>query len=422
MTPLWLGLDIGTSGVRAAVVDRSGAVVSAVRVPLDRRPLGPGEDANAWWSAARECLVRQTEALDDPSRLVAMAIDGTSGSMVMVDGGGVPVGAALRYDTKGFDAEAERIGCHAPEGSITRGAGSALARFLRLASNAPASARLAHEADFVVAQLTRAVGVSDESNALKTGWDAEARQWPNWFAAAGVPMEALPRVVPVGEPMGTVGAGAARETGLPEGLRVVAGTTDSVAAFLAAGSVAPGTAVTSLGTTLALKIVSPVRIEDASRGVYSHRVGDAWIAGGASNVGGGTIAMHFTADEVAALTPRLDPERDTGLDYVPLPRPGERFPVADAGLAPRLEPRPDDDAEFLQGMLEGIARTERNGYRTLEALGAPYPTRVLTAGGGARNGAWAAIRARMLGVPVEPSPEAEASVGMARLALSRVPA
>lgn len=64
-----------------------------------------------------------------------------------------------------------------------------------------------------------------------------------------------------------------------------AGTTDSIAAFLAAGVDAPGQAVTSLGSTLAIKLLSETRVDDARYGVYSHRLGDSWLVGGASNTG-----------------------------------------------------------------------------------------------------------------------------------------
>jgi len=63
------------------------------------------------------------------------------------------------------------------------------------------------------------------------------------------------------------------------------------------------------------------------------------------------LRRYFDDAALAALTPRLRPGAPTGLDYYPLLRPGERFPVADPALAPRLEPRPADDAEFLQARL-----------------------------------------------------------------------
>lgn len=71
-------------------------------------------------------------------------------------------------------------------------------------------------------------------------------------------------------------------------------------------------------------------------------------AGGASNTGGAVLRRFFDDAALAALTPRLRPDAPTKLGYYPLLRPGERFPIADPALAPRLEPRPADDALFLQ--------------------------------------------------------------------------
>jgi hypothetical protein len=104
------------------------------------------------------------------------------------------------------------------------------------------------------------------------------------------------------------------------------------------------------------------------------------------------------------------------LHFYPLPGPGERFPRNEPNLAPRLTPRPDDDALFLQGLLEGLAAIEWAGYRLLARLGAPYPSRVWTAGGGAANLAWTAIRARLVGVPVVRARHSEAAYGAALLA------
>jgi sugar (pentulose or hexulose) kinase len=117
------------------------------------------------------------------------------------------------------------------------------------------------------------------------------------------------------------------------------------------------------------------------------------------------------------LTPRLDATRRTGLDYYPLPKAGERFPIADATLPPRVTPRPDDDALFFQGLLEGIAAIEALAYDRLRQLGAPPLKRVISIGGGARNPAWTELRRRALGVPVTVAETTEASFGAALLAL-----
>lgn len=74
-----------------------------------------------------------------------------------------------------------------------------------------------------------------------------------------------------------------------------------------------------------------------------------WLVGGASNTGGAVLRQLFTDSELQRLTARIDPSCPSGLDYYPLPSPGERFPVNNPTLQPRMTPRPDDDALFLQG-------------------------------------------------------------------------
>lgn len=132
--------------------------------------------------------------------------------------------------------------------------------------------------------------------------------------------------------------------------------------------------------------------------------------------GGAVLRQFFSDAQLEMLSRRIDPSAPSGLDYYPLLRPGERFPVNDPELAPRLEPRPADDAAFLQGILEGIAGIEARAYRLLAEMGATPVNKVFTAGGGARNAAWSAIRERQLGVPVRSSPNAEAAYGAALLA------
>ncbi|MBE9193828.1 carbohydrate kinase, partial [Synechocystis sp. LEGE 06083] len=87
-------------------------------------------------------------------------------------------------------------------------------------------------------------------------------------------------------------------------------------------------------------------------------------------------------------------------------------------LLPKLEPRPADDVTFLQGLLEGLARIEAQGYAKLQALGATPLTKVLTAGGGAENIIWQTIRQNLLQVPVQKSIQSEAAYGSACLARS----
>ncbi|MDY7016479.1 MAG: FGGY-family carbohydrate kinase, partial [Cyanobacteriota bacterium] len=127
---------------------------------------------------------------------------------------------------------------------------------------------------------------------------------------------------------------------------------------------------------------------------------------------------HFFSNEaLTRLSQQIDPQRESPLDYYPLLKKGERFPLNDPQLPPRLEPRPDNSVEFLHGLLESIARIETQGYRLLQQLGATPLTRVKTAGGGAKNPTWTAIRQRRFRVPVEPAANTDAAFGTALLAM-----
>ncbi len=355
---LYLGIDLGTSGVRCAVVDATGQERAQAQIRY-AAPAQSEADAEDWWRAAEACLDQQMQTLREaglaPSSIRALAIDGTSGSMVLVDEAVRPVTPGLMYSSSGFDAEAEVIARHAEPGSITRGSNSALARMLRLQSHdAQHRARhLCHQADFIAARIMGYAGHSDDNNTLKTGFDPETLLWPAWLEKTGVRTDLLPEVHRVGATIGHPSPAMCSRFGFAPDLAIRAGTTDSIAAFLASGAGEIGEAVTSLGTTLAIKLMSTRRIDDQSRGLYSHRLGNHWLVGGASNTGGGVLLDFFTAEQIATLSEEIAADVPSGLDYYPLSRPGERFPVNDPDFRPRLTPRPASDAAFLHGLLEG---------------------------------------------------------------------
>ena len=133
--------------------------------------------------------------------------------------------------------------------------------------------------------------------------------------------------------------------------------------------------------------------------------------------GGAVLADHFQPNELEALTARIDPSRPTGLDYYPLLRKGERFPIADAERAPKLTPRPADGGIFLQGMLEAMSAIEAEGYAKLAALSGRQLRSLRTVGRGARNPAWTRLRAARIAAPFLPPLSEHAAVGAALLAL-----
>ena len=414
-----IGIDVGTSGCRAVAVAATGEVRAEARAPFPEPEGRDGcreQDPEVWWRAVADCIGRIAADLR-AEPVTALAVDGTSGTLLLTDADGQPCTPGLLYNDRRAVAEARRIAAVAPVESGAHGATSALAKLLYLQPRAGDRVRHAlHQADWIAGRLTGRWGVSDENNALKLGYDPRLRDWPDWLPGLGVPVAWLPRVVAPGRTVGRLAAEVAGALGLPASVEVVAGTTDSVAGVLATGVHDIGDAVTSLGSTLALKVWAEVPVFAPEHGVYSHRLGERWLVGGASNSGGAVLLEYFDRHELDRLTPALRPNRLTGLDYYPLAAPGERFPVADPEWPPRLEPRPADRVDFLQGMLEGITAIERDGYRLLAELGAPYPRRVVTTGRGAANEPWRRMRERALGVPVEQAEHWEAAYGTALLA------
>jgi hypothetical protein len=414
---LVLGIDVGTSGVRVVAVDGDDKIVATAAVamaPPDRDGVRITQEAAIWWEAADRAL-RQLVAAIDPAAVRAIAIDGTSGTVLAVNEQGVPIGPASLYNDTCAPDIAAHIGAIAPNGNAARGATSALGRAIAL-QDRPGIARILHQADWIEARLTGHYDVSDENNALKTGYDPVTRQWPAWIEATGMRPALLPEVVAAGTPIGTITAATAQSFGFDPETLVVAGTTDGCAAFLATGATGLGEGVTSLGSTLVLKLLCAAPLFEPAFGIYSHRIGDMWLAGGASNSGGTALLSFFSSERMKALEPELHPDTPLGLDYYPLPGPGERFPINDPALPSCTEPRPATDAAFFQALLEGVAGVEALGYRRLAELGGPSLTSVRTVGGGAHNAAWSRIRARLLGVKLLPPAHAEAACGAAWLA------
>ncbi|OED41722.1 carbohydrate kinase [Chromatiales bacterium (ex Bugula neritina AB1)] len=407
----YMGIDVGTSGVRALVIDDAANVIDSSRSAMAEH----GEntrDPNVWWQAVQAAISQ----LGNVSAIQSISIDATSGTVLPITADGRPLADALMYNDAVEDPELlGRIAALAPLDTAVHGASSALARAMVLLQN-HSPARVVHQADWIVGQLTGRYDISDESNTLKTGYDPIQRRWPEWLTDNLISGNKLPGVANAGAITGTVQGKAAKQLKLPGNIKVVAGVTDGCASFLATGASNTGDCVTALGTTVTMKMLCDKPLFNAHYGVYSHRIGDRWLAGGASNSGGNVLLNFFTAEEIATLSARIDPQTEGGLGYYPLLKAGERFPHNDADWQPRLTPRPESDTEFLHGMFEGIAAIEALGYNRLAELGAPPPVSMRSVGGGADNPQWTAIRQRHLKTPFIEPLSTEAAMGSAIIA------
>ena len=415
MAALFLGIDFGTSGARGIVIDSTQQIVAQARCdfgPLDRA------SAEAWKRSLRALLT--AIAPNIRSHITRVAINGTSATVLLCDRSNQPLKAPLMYNDASGRAVLPELKEVAPPESPVLSATSSLAKVMWWRKTLPKSVqqqvfRIAHQADWLASLLHGRSPVSDYHNALKLGYAVKQLSYPDWLLALPI-ADWLPPVLAPGEAIAPVSQAIASEYGLPPNCQICAGTTDSIAAFLASGAQSSGEAVTSLGSTLVLKLLSPQAINQSAIGVYSHRLGDLWLVGGASNSGGAVLQQFFSNEELVALSQQIDLSKPIPFDYYPLSQAGERFPINDPDYPPRLEPRPQDDVQFLHGLLGAIARIEATGYQTLENLGAPTLQRVLTAGGGAQNEPWKMLRQQQLQVPVVAATQTEAAYGSAQLA------
>ncbi|KAB1993479.1 hypothetical protein ES319_D13G033300v1 [Gossypium barbadense] len=415
---LYLGMDFGTSGARYALIDKQGTIHAEGKREY---PNYMKEDSLDWALSWKTTLFSLLE--DVPVHLrplvASISLDGTSATTLIIDSKtGEPLAIPYLYNESCPDA-LPLVKSIAPMNHTVCSGSSTLCKLVSWWNNDDSdkkSTMLLHQADWLLWLLHGQLGVSDYNNALKVGYDPEADSYPDWLLSQPY-AQLLPMVKAPGTSIGHLKGDIRTQFGFSEDCIVCTGTTDSIAAFLAARATKPGKAVTSLGSTLAIKLLSTTRIEDARYGVYSHRLDDKWLVGGASNTGGAVLKENFSDEQLEKLSEHINPMEASPLDYYPLKSVGERFPVANPKMEPRLHPRPESDVEYLHGILESIARIEAKAYMLLKDLGATQVDEVFTAGGGAKNDKWTKIRERVLGLPVSRATQTEAAYGAALLAL-----
>ncbi len=422
-----LGIDFGTSGARAVVLSRNDGieavqVVAEAACRFDDKGRWQSDDAGTW----QDCLLRLIGKIapDIRGQIDRVAINGTSATMMLCDRSGRPLTKPLMYNDAIARSAIAEVKALVPPQSPALSATSTLtkAMWLYRTKGGHQSAFdlddsfITHQADWLACLLHGQSSVTDYHNALKLGYDVKALAYPDEMLSSPV-AGWLPKVLEPGEAIAPITSRMSNLTGIPKTCQICAGTTDSIAAFLASGAQKPGEAVTSLGSTLVLKLLSTQPINHQDSGIYSHRLGNLWLAGGASNTGGAVLKQFFSADQLAVLSQEINPSVPSPYDYYPLTEPGERFPINDPDYPPQLTPRPEKDLDFLHGMLDAMARIEALGYQRLHDLGAEPLRRVYTAGGGAKNDAWQALRQKRLGVPVSAAHQTEAAFGTAQLAM-----
>ncbi|CAH0202633.1 Xylulose kinase [Arthrobacter sp. Bi83] len=427
--PLWIGLDLGTQSVRALAVNAAGDVRGAGTRKLTSHRNGPRheQDPEQWWTAVSEAA---SEALHGLERcnVGGVAVDATSGTILLADQRGTPVTPGLMYDDGRAGAETDRVnatGAHVWDelGYKRMQTPWALPKLLWLL-NDPATpstgTRLLHQSDFINERLTGHMVPTDLSSALKTGAHLITEQWPeDVFESLGVPLAMLPSLVRSGTRIGAVSAAAARVTGIPEGTPVISGATDGCAAQLGAGALSVGSWNSVLGTTLILKGVTRNLIQDPLGVVYSHKSPDGdWLPGGASSTGAGVISRDFPGKDLNVLEGLARTREPSPLLTYPLVSSGERFPFAAPAARGFTLGTSADEGDRYAAALQGVAFIERLCFDYLDLLGAPTDGNLVLTGGATKSSYWNQLRADVLGRAVTLPQNAEPALGMAVLAAS----
>jgi sugar (pentulose or hexulose) kinase len=192
-----LGIDVGTSGIRGVIMDKNHhiAVQAAVSLSpgityqamtLHETIIGYSQDPQHWWNTLQtlfSCLAVQF----DLKQITHLALDGTSGTVLLADNQGKPLTPALMYNDQRAVTEAQTISRIAPDDTAAMGATSGLAKVLWLVNhwqkqNSRKSFQfILNQADWLLGKLSGQFGISDHNNALKMGYDAINHCWPPWL-------------------------------------------------------------------------------------------------------------------------------------------------------------------------------------------------------------------------------------------------
>jgi xylulokinase len=421
-----LGIDLGTSGARALVVDAAtGAVVAAhsSEMPLHTpRPLWAEQDPDDWWQATRSAIAGAVGAartsLGGRLELRAAGLSGQMHGVALVDREGLPIGRALLWCDGRTEAECaeitEKVGA---ERLLDLVGNPALPGFSapklvwlrkhRAADLARARACLLPK-DYVRLRLTGeyASEVSDASGTLL--FDVKARRWSRELLdALEIEPSLLPAVHESPVPSGTVTAAVAEALGLPPGLPVVGGGGDQAAGAVGAGIVRAGLLSATIGSSGVVFAHSDTPARDRRVHSFCHAVPGAWHVMGVTQGAGLSLrwlrerlAPGATYDALVAEAATAPPGCD-GLLFAPYLM-GERTPHFDAnargawvGLTYAHQ-----RAHMIRSVLEGVAYSLRDCLDIFTAIGVPG-REVRAAGGGARSALWRDILADVFDRPIE---------------------
>lgn len=429
--PFFLGIDVGTQGARVVLIDANGEQAGEVgeTFKLDKQSLQEQSPAEWWHACLRslKALIAQTKNTVDPHTIIAVSVTSTSGTVIPLNALNEPLHNAIMYSDKRSVKEGELCTQKALQfhnsGYTSFNSSSGLSKIVWFAHTFPLEAqkigKWIHAADFIIGKLSDNWGITDYTNALKSGYDLDKNEWPEYlYTELPLQKEWLPEVVPSGTPIGTLKPGIAAEIGLNMQVQVVAGMTDGCASQIASGAVKVGDWNTTIGTTLVIKGVTVNEIKDPEGRLYNHRHPEGyWMPGGASNIGADWVTQDFNEDLNVLNEKAFELIPTNKLSY-PLRQQGERFPFIAPGARGFEEEGLSKEERFAANM-EGVAFIERYAYEMIEKLSGEKVAAVYSAGGASNSGTWLTIRSNVMNLPVYKMKHITGAVGAAILAASK---
>jgi xylulokinase len=421
-----LGVDVGTTAVKAAVVAADGRLLGSASVEYPTSYPRPGwveQDPEDWWRASCDAI---RAALSDAGRreIAAVCVSAQAPTLLALDERGEPVRPALIWMDRRAEAECAALREEVGEEDVQRVTGNRIdpyfvapkLRWLR--DNEPeafARARVYIQATgLVVQRLTGETTLDREHASLLSLRSLEGEVWSEHLCSAvGVTPESFPRLVDGDEVVGAVTPAAADATGLPRGTPVTGGTVDGAAAALEAGVLDEGQSAEMTGTSTVLILPSNRPRSEPAFVAMRHAVRGRWLLLGAIVASGGSLRWLrdlLGAESFDALTAEAErePPGAGGIVFLPYMM-GERSPIWDSdarGTFVGLTLATGRGA-LVRAVLEGAAFAVRHNVEVARAAGLAVDE-LRSVGGGAQSALWGQIKADVIGVPVVVP---EASIG-----------
>lgn len=429
---LLLGIDFGTGGCKVTVIDPSGAVIESAsgEYPTSHpRPAWAEQNPADWYRVMCSVLKK----IKHRRRITALALDSYTHGAVLLDRRLEVVRPTIIWTDQRSVKECQllkqdhfdlifKTAYQAPTPTWT------LPQMLWLKNNEPRALKQTRHIlfvkDYVRFLLTGEMACDSVESQGTLFWDMKRGVWSEALCdLAGIPLKQLPRIGKPTDLAGTITRRAAADTGLPEGTPVVMGASDSAIEDYAAGAIEPGQCVLKLATAGNVNVMTSKAHPHRETLTYSHVVPGMWYTVTATN--SAAVCQRWYRDMFCAPGTHYD-ELDraaaqsqpgsNGVFFHPYLQ-GERSPYWDANLRGSFTglSMANTRGDIARALLEGVAFSLRDCYRTIEKMKLSV-NEFLLIGGGAKSALWSSIVCDLFNAPVKCPSCCDASFGSALLA------